>query len=40
MTLINNVIKKGIDIIESDLVTAVDRESLQYQRFYKARTIF
>ncbi|MDT4080222.1 PRD domain-containing protein, partial [Staphylococcus aureus] len=35
MTLINNVIKKGIDIIESDLVTTVDKESLQYQRFIR-----
>ncbi|HDJ7738341.1 TPA: transcription antiterminator [Staphylococcus aureus] len=35
MTLINNVIKKGVDIIESDLVTTVDKESLQYQRFIR-----
>ncbi|CDR63641.1 TPA: transcription antiterminator [Staphylococcus argenteus] len=35
MTLINDLIKRSIDIIESDLVTTVDKQSLQYQRFIR-----
>lgn len=35
MTLINDLIKRSIGIIESDLVTTVDKQSLQYQRFIR-----
>ncbi len=40
MTLINNVTKKGIDIIELDLVTTVGIQIITIPTFYKARTIF